>query len=192
MSDVETDDTADTWTDDIENVLKNILTNCNELQRKHKSLYLYYQSTLKYFQLPLIVFASVNSVLCVSLQNYISQSKTSLVNCVFSLVCACISSIQLFLKVEDKMKTELQSYYNFKLLAIKIASTLKLNPEHREINGSKFLDECLIAYRNYLEGALVLAGTIDDKIVILESPKIVKNVLTGDIELRLNEKKSDV
>lgn len=185
MSDDE-DTITESWTGDIEGVLKNILTNCNDLQRKHKSLYLYYQSTLKYFQLPLIILASTNSVLCVSLQNYISQSKTSLVNCVFSLVCACISSIQLFLKVEDKMKAELQAYYNFKLLAIKIGSILKLDANHREVNGSKFLDESLIAYRNYLEGALVLSGTIDDKIVILESPKVVKNVLTGDIELKIS------
>jgi hypothetical protein len=84
------------------------------------------------------------------------------------------------------MKAELQAYYNFKLLAIKIGSILKLDANHREVNGSKFLDECLIAYRNYLEGALVLSGTIDDKIVILESPKVVKNVLTGDIELKIS------
>jgi len=184
--DAESDDTADTWTADIELVLKNILTNCNDLQRKHKSLYLYYQSTLKYFQLPLIILASTNSVLAVSLQSYISQSKTSLVNCVFSLVCACISSIQMFLKVEDKMKSELQAYYNFKLLAIKIGSTLKLDAEHREVDGGKFLDECLASYKTYLEGALVLSGTIDDKIVEMpERPRIIKNVL-GQIDVNIS------
>lgn len=184
MSDDE-DSTVESWSEDVEGVLKNILHNCNDLQRKHKSLYLYYQSTLKYFQLPLIILASINSVLAVSLANYTSQSKTSLVNCVFSLVCACISSIQMFLKVEDKMKAELQAYYNFKLLAIKIGSTLKLNVNHREINGQKFLDECLTAYRTHLERALVLSGTIDDKIVELsERPTVIKNVL-GEIDVNI-------
>jgi hypothetical protein len=102
MSETSEDTTELSWSDDIETILKNILFNSNELQRKHKSLYLYYQSTLKWFQLPLIVLASINSVLAVSLANYISQDKTSLVNCIFSLLCACISSIQLFLKVEDR------------------------------------------------------------------------------------------
>jgi len=184
MSDDES--TVESWSEDVEGVLKNILYNCNDLQRKHKSLYLYYQSTLKYFQLPLIILASVNSVLAVSLANYISQDRTSLVNCVFSLVCACISSIQMFLKVEDKMKAELQAYYNFKLLAIKIGSTLKLNVNHREVNGQKFLDECLTAYRTYLEGALVLSGTITDKIVELPEMKgtVIKNVL-GEIDVNI-------
>jgi hypothetical protein len=91
----------------------------------------------------------------------------------------------MFLKVEDKMKSELQAYYNFKLLAIKIGSTLKLNVNHREINGQKFLDECLTAYRTYLEGALVLSGTITDKIVELpERPAVIKNVL-GQIDVNI-------
>jgi hypothetical protein len=91
----------------------------------------------------------------------------------------------MFLKVEDKMKAELQAYYNFKLLAIKIGSTLKLNVNHREINGQKFLDECLTAYRTHLERALVLSGTIDDKIVELsERPTVIKNVL-GEIDVNI-------
>ena len=79
------------------------------------------------------------------------------------------------------MKMELQAYYNFKLLSIKIGSTLKLKPDHRELNGSKFLDDCLNSYRSYLEGSLVLAGTINDEIVQL--PRVRKNPLTGEIEL---------
>ena len=180
MSDSES--SAESWTHDIECVLKNILANCNELQRRHKSQYMYYQSTLKYFQVPLIVLASINSVLAVSLANYISQPKTSLVNCVFSLVCACISSIQMFLKVDDKMKQELNAYYNFKLLALKIGSTLKLDTSNRSGEGGKFLDDCLNDYKSYLQSALVLSGTVPDKVVELESPKVIRNVL-GQIDV---------
>jgi len=181
--DDDSDDTAESWTEDIETVLKNILANSNELQRRHKSQYMYYQSTLKYFQVPLIILASINSVLAVSLANYISQSNTSLVNCVFSLVCACISSIQLFLKIDDKMKQELQAYYNFKLLALRIGSVVKLEPKHRDGEAGKFLDSCLNDYKSYLQSALVLAGTIPDKVVELESSKVIKNVL-GGIDVR--------
>jgi hypothetical protein len=180
--DADSEDTAESWSEDIEGILKNILHNCNELQRRHKSLFLYYQSSLKYFQLPLIVLSSVNSVLAVSLSNYTTQSKTSLVNCIFSLVCASISSVQLFLKLEDRMKQELQAYYNFKLLAIEIGSTLKLDPKNRDMDGTKFLDECISKYRTYFQGALVLSGTIDDKIVEMERPKVIKNVL-GEINV---------
>jgi hypothetical protein len=183
MSESSEDTTELSWSDDIEIILKNILFNSHELQRKHKSLYLYYQSTLKWFQLPLIVLASINSVLAVSLANYISQDKTSLVNCIFSLLCACISSIQLFLKVEDRMKTELQAYYNFKLLSIKIGSMLKLERNHREVNGSTFLNDCMNSYKNYLESSLVLSGTIPDKIVeMTDRPLVVRNVL-GQIDI---------
>ena len=181
---MDTTDSSHTWTDDIEDVLKNILSNCNELQRRHKSLYLYYQSSLKYFQVPLIILASINSVLAVSLANYISQSKTSLVNCVFSLVCACISSIQMFLKVDEKMKQELSAYYNFKLLALKIGATLKLEPRHRDGEGGKFLDECLNEYKSFLQTALVFSGTIPDKVVELVEKRVIRNVL-GEIDVRV-------
>jgi hypothetical protein len=81
------------------------------------------------------------------------------------------------------MKQELQAYYNFKLLAIKIGSTLKLDPKNRDEDGTKFLDECISKYRTYFEGALVLSGTIDDKIVEMpERPKVIKNVL-GEINV---------
>ena len=84
------------------------------------------------------------------------------------------------------MKMELQAYYNFKLLSIKIGSTLKLKPGHRELNGSKFLDDCLNAYRSYLEGSLVLAGTIDDEIVKMPKTPVVKNPLSGEIQLKFS------
>lgn len=180
MSDSSIDTIEESWSEDIERVLRNMLNNCNDLQRKHKSVYLYYQGMLKYFQLPLIILSSVNSVLAVSLASYISQGKTSLVNCVFSLVCACVSSVQMFLKVEDKMKTELQAYYNYKLLALKISSTLKLQATHREINGSAFLNECMTSYKNYLESAMVLPGIIPDEIVILDENKEKKKGLKTD------------
>ena len=57
--------------EDIEILLENIRQNCVLLNREHKKRYLRLKQTLKYFRIPIIVLSGVNSLLSVSLQNYI-------------------------------------------------------------------------------------------------------------------------
>ena len=49
--------TTESWSDDIELILSNVLSNCNLLLIEHKNLYFYNKELFKYFKIPLIVLA---------------------------------------------------------------------------------------------------------------------------------------
>ena len=95
--------TENKWSEDIEKRRHAIYRS-----EYHRKSFYYYKSYEKYFQLPLIVFSACNSVLAVSLSNFVSQSTTSMVNCGISLICGIISSIELYLSIQENMKLELE------------------------------------------------------------------------------------
>ena len=66
--------TTESWSDDIELILSNVLSNCNLLLIEHKNLYFYNKELFKYFKIPLIVLASLNSVFSVGLNSFINQN----------------------------------------------------------------------------------------------------------------------
>ena len=99
------DQTVESWSTDIETILSNLLENVNELQREHKAKYIALQSQLIYFRVPLIILSSVNSVFSVGLSAYVEQQAVSTINCLISLTCACISSVELFLNIHKNMDT---------------------------------------------------------------------------------------
>ena len=173
--DYDSDQTIETWSKDIENILDNLLDNINILQSEHKKLYIQLQAKLIWFRIPLIILSSLNSVFSVGLNTYVDQSLVSTINCLISLICACISSVELFLNINKNMETTLQSYHGYKLLGIKISSCRKLDRDHREKNALGFMNDCISEYKNLLEQSVVLFNDLDD--TLLNYKAETKNVL---------------
>jgi len=157
--------TEESWTDDIEDVLKAILYNTSILLKEHKKNFIYYQDLLKWYKIPVIIIASINSVFSVGLSAFMKQSYVSTINCLLSLICASISSVELYLNIGKNVEIELDSYKSYQLLSTKISSTLKLNSCNREIHGSQFLSLCLNEYNQLFENSLVLVSDIEDKLL---------------------------
>ena len=173
--DNDSDTTIESWSRDIEIILDNLLENINTLQAEHKKLYIQLQSKLIIFRVPLIFLASLNSVFSVGLNTYVDQNLVSTINCLISLVCACISSVELFLNINKNMETTLQSYHGYKLLGIKISSCRKLDREHRDKNALGFMNEYISEYKNLLEQSVVLLTDLDDELLNYKAE--TKNVL---------------
>jgi hypothetical protein len=172
-SSVSEDSTVGNWSGDVEQVLHDIRSNCDILSKHHKDAYLKLQNSLVYFRVPLIVLSALNSVFSVGLSNYIEQKTVSSINCLVSLVCACISSIELFLQIQKKLEVELSSYQGFYLLGSKISATLKLSRQHRDVDGIPFLNSCISDYNNLFEQAIVNGNSYDDQLVSIVNPNKV-------------------
>jgi hypothetical protein len=171
----DSDMTVESWSRDIEIILDNLLENINSLQAEHKKLYIELQSKLIIFRVPLILISSINSVFSVGLNTYVDQSLVSTINCLLSLMCACISSVELFLNINKNMETTLQSYHGYKLLGIKISSCRKLDRDHRDKNALGFMNECISEYKNLLEQSVVLLTDLDDSLLNYKAE--TKNIL---------------
>lgn len=163
--DADSDETVQSWSRDIETVLDQLLENINRSQEEHRTNYLKLKAQLVFFRIPLIVLASLNSVFSVGLSAYMQQNLVSTINCLISLVCACLSSVELFLNINKNMEITLQSYHAYKILGIRISSTRKLDREHRDKNAVAFLNECLSEYKKLLEQSVVSAIDIDDSLL---------------------------
>ena len=165
----EVSSTASSWSDDIELVLRNILYNSNVLSSQHKDNYLQYKARLIYYKIPVIILSAVNSVISVGLSQFIKQDAVSVITCLLSLICGCISSIELFMNINKNQEIELDAYRGFTALSIKLSSTLKLERENRDAHGTQFLTTVISEYNRLFENSLVLISDIDDKLINLNN-----------------------
>jgi hypothetical protein len=170
MDETKSDDSSeDSWTDDIELILKNINNNADYLQEEHRKVYLHMKCQLYYYRIPIIIFSSLNSVFSVGLSLYIPQQTTSAINCLISLLCACISAVELFIGINKSLDSSLSSYHGYKLLTIKISACLKLSRLNRETHGIPFLKEILMEYSTLLEQSIVIMPFLDDTLVKIDN-----------------------
>lgn len=184
--------TVEHWSDDVENVLHDIRSNCDIMSKHHKDSYLRLQNSLVYFRVPLIVLSALNSVFSVGLNAYLEQQTVSTINCLVSLICACISSIELFLQIQKKLEGELASYQGFYLLGSKISATLKLQRQHRDPEGIPFLNSCISEYNNLFEQANVNGTAYEDQLVSIVNPNKVIPAKKSSNPLRLLSKMSKI
>ncbi len=152
------------WSDDIENVLESIRHNATIMSDHHKKNYAYYKEQLKYYKIPVIIIAGINSVVSVGLQPYMDQGAISAATCLLSLVCGIIGSIELFLRISDGQEIELAASKDFYLLSINIYKTLSLERCRRHEGGKEYLEHVYNTYTKLIEDAQVINTKIRDKL----------------------------
>jgi hypothetical protein len=168
-SDVSSLDTKEkSWSSDVELVLNDILNNTKQLSLIHKNNFLVLRHYLFMIRLPIIVLSSINSVLSVGMSSFVSQSITSTSNCIISLICGILGSLELFIGIQSKSDKEFETFQALKSLSIKISHTLKLEASHRETTGLMFLKEVVSEYSTIFENSLVNNMEIDDTLLQLE------------------------
>lgn len=157
--------------EDIEIVLNKIRKNSVELSQAHKKKYEKLKSKLIYFRLPTIILSAVNSVFSVGLSSYMPQSQVSVINCLISLVCGIIVSIELYLSIEKSMQNEYDMSKSYYLLAIEIEKFLSLDRENRQIDCPPFLEKVYNSYCKYFESSRLLKKSIRDSLTPINREK---------------------
>lgn len=163
------DATIDGWSDDVELVCKNIAHNAIELSKLHKKYYLKMTHQQIYYRIPIIVLSSINSIFSVGLSAYVAQPIVSTTNCIISLFCGILSSVELYFQLTKRIETELLTHREYYLLSIKIQSCLKLDREHRkETSGIDFLTEIENKYNTLFEASNILPDDYIDELQLLK------------------------
>jgi hypothetical protein len=156
------------WSNDIERILEEINYNCTIMSDYHKQSYLILVGQLIYFRVPLIVLSSVNSILAIGLTAFVnSQTVVSGINSVISLMCAVISSVELFLQIQKRSEVELLSHREYYLLGVKISSMLKLDRKRRQTKGLVFLNSIIADYTSLYEASNVNNHELNDKLIVI-------------------------
>lgn len=172
---------SDNWTTDQENLLDKIRKNCSTLADYHRNRYLKFKSIIKYFRLPVICISGINSVFSVGLNSFVSQSAVSVINCLLSLICGIIVSIELFLQIQNQMDLSNSNSKDFYILSVEIFKTLSLQREHRNTNASSFLDEKYGEYLKIISSSSLLTQKIKDNLE--EIPISLQNQVYSNDEI---------
>jgi|APCry1669189883_1035261.scaffolds.fasta_scaffold52495_1 hypothetical protein len=162
MSDI----TSSNWNKQIEGVLNDIRLNCNTLEEFHKDQYFAVKKIVVWFKLPIIILSSLNAIVAVSLQSYLDQSYISATNCGLSFIIGTLTSISLYLKIEDRLETELLASKEYHKLSIDIYKVLSLKNEDRQCDGDKFLNDIYNSYVKLFDRSNLLDIEFKDKLKI--------------------------
>jgi len=154
--------------DDIENILDRIRRNSIQLNYAHKQKYEKLKNKLVYFRLPTICLSAINSVFSVGLNSYMPQQQVSVINCLISLVCGIIVSVELYLQIEKAMSVEYDVSKSYYLLSIEIQRFLLTNRDNRTIDCQPFLDKSYNQYTKLFENSRLLKKSIHDTLTDLK------------------------
>jgi hypothetical protein len=178
--------------DDIESILDNIRQNSVILSAHHKKRHYYLKEKIKWFRLPTIVLSALNSVFSVGLQPYMEQKTISITNCLISLVCGIIVSIEMFLSIESGMRAEQDATKEYYLLSVEIQKYLLLVRENRQIEPQPFLEKCYNQYVKLYENSGLVKKQIHDTLTPLEDkmkvglPTVKETPSSGNSSLNSN------
>lgn len=152
------------WTNDVCVVLNKIRINCNTLSEYHRLRYIKLKEYIKYYKIPVIIISGINSVFSVGLIEFVNQKVVSVLNCLLSLVCGIIVSIELYLQLQAQIDTEYNNSKDFYLLGINIFKILSLQPENRNVEPSTYLDEVYASYTKYIAQSNIIKTKLVDSL----------------------------
>jgi hypothetical protein len=152
------------WTTENEDILNNIRLNCNDLEDYHKSVYFVLKKYNLLYKIPILILSSVNGIVSIFPSEYISQPRITLINCGLSFIISTISSIAIYLKIDDKLENEMSLAKQYHLLSIDIYKTLIQKRTERSIDGPQFTNDKYNEYIKLFEKSNILKIEFKDNL----------------------------
>jgi hypothetical protein len=139
------------WFDEQETYLRSMERQCDVYYQHHTKDFVYYHSLASRFNLPILIVSAINALTAVALNEFVDQKFVSIMNAVLSAGTGVLGSIQLYLKINEKMTNATRSSLAFKKLGLKISKELTLGRGERVTEGLAFLSDCFAEFNTALE-----------------------------------------
>lgn len=139
------------WTDEEEEFLKKMERQCDVYYNHHTADFKYYHRLASKFNIPILIISSVNALTAVAMNEFIPQKFVSIINAILSAGTGVLGSIQLYMKINEKMTNALRSSIAFKRLALKISKEITLARADRVTEGQSFMTECFSELNTAIE-----------------------------------------
>lgn len=169
-------DNNNNWNANVLDLLEKVRSNAYILSDYHRKRFIYFKSYSKYFDIPILVFSSVGASFSVGTQDYLEQSVISAVSCFIGLIISIITSIKLYLNLEDSMMNEMKMSKEFYTLSIEIYRIIHLEDKDREIDGVSYLNKKYGQYIKLIENSNILRKRFKNDLLV----EIDKSMLMGD------------
>jgi hypothetical protein len=136
------------WTNDYENILESLRLNSVYMSRSHKKKYFAFKRMSNWFRVPTIVLSAFASVIAVGSEPYLKQQNISGITCLVSMIVGILNSIELYLKLQEAIESELDKSKQWYALAAEIYKVTGLEAVHRDNDPAKLLNGF---YDKYME-----------------------------------------
>jgi hypothetical protein len=118
------------------------------MSRSHKKKYFAFKRMSNWFRVPTIVLSAFASVIAVGSEPYLKQQNISGITCLVSMIVGILNSIELYLKLQEAIESELDKSKQWYALAAEIYKVTGLEAVHRDNDPAKLLNGF---YDKYME-----------------------------------------
>jgi len=139
------------WFDSEEDFLRKIEKQANMYHKHYMKEYTYYNSLSARFNIPILIVSAMNALTAISLSSFVRQELVSILNAVLSAGTGVLGSIQLYMKLNEKMSNAIRASTLMKKLALKISKELTVARDIRVSEGMTFLQESFAEFNTVLE-----------------------------------------
>lgn len=165
------------WHQDEDDFLTRLEKQCNEYHEHHSKDHLYYTKLSSKFNVPILVVSAINALTAVGLNSFIRQEYVSVLNAILSAGTGVLGSVQLYLKINEKITNSLRASILMRRLALKISKELSIDMKNRETFGQAFMNDCFAEFNTALEQGNPIEKKIYNHLAFTQLPKKEKNWL---------------
>jgi len=115
----------------IDSSLDKIRLNCLYLTNKHIDNHLYYKHAGKWFDIPTIILSVFAASFSAGADPFAEQGTISVINCSIAMTITILSSVKLFMKIQENQEQEQELAVQFKTLALDLFLMISL-PEKKK------------------------------------------------------------
>lgn len=148
-------DFNDQWTA-AEVILERVKHSCYRAHMLYKKRYLTARERLTYFDVPIIVFSSVNSVLIAGGRNFLHDAVIEITTCLLALTTGIIQALRTFYKVDENRENCLSTYKDLFRLFCETSIILDQPRSTRGVDPQKFMADKTSEYKEIMNRAIVL------------------------------------
>ena len=180
----------DEWHDKEEAFLRKVESQCNYMQKHYSKEFTYYNGLSSKFNIPILVISSINALTAIALGQFVEQNMVSILNAILSAGTGVLGSIQLYMKLNEKMTKALNSSIHMKRIALKISKELSIDRAQRVTEGVAFLNECFTEFNGAIEAGNPLEKGLENFLALTPPNNMPKPGSLASIAALLTPKAS--
>jgi len=146
-----THEEKETWTTEEELFLEHLEAQCNKNYIRSIEEYTFYNRLSSRFNIPILIISALNALCAIALNDFLAQKYVSILNAVLSAGTGVLGSVQLYMKITEKMTNALRSSIHYKKLALKLSKELTIDRKDRTTQGVTFLGDSFAEFVTIFE-----------------------------------------
>lgn len=139
-----------------ETVLTRVKHSCYKTHLLYRKRYLISRDRLVYYDVPIIVLSSVNSVFIAGAKNFMPINVVEVTTCMLALTVGIIQALRTFFKVDENRENCLVTYKDLFRLFCELSIMLDQPRETRGVDPQKWMADKNAEYKEIMNKAIVL------------------------------------